>query len=113
MKKILLIVSLLLSPYISWAGEGAGSFKVLRVLLWSDGSFKIYTDSASINGLQGCTATDKTIGVPATNQAKNQMLSMVLTAKTSGSYMSSWVNDCCMTHNGLTSPCVNTISIEQ
>jgi len=108
--KIILSICLVLVSSISIAGVGTGDFKIVHVSLWSDGSFKIYTDSSLVNGLEGCTATDKSIGVPASYVAKNQALSLALTGKTTGALMRSWVSGCCMTHNGLTSPCLGTLT---
>ena len=110
MKKVMLLMLLLTFNGQGFAGVGTANFKVVRVLLWGDGSFKIYTDNASVNGLEGCTATDRSLGVPASFVAKNQALSMALAGKTAGVLMKSYVSGCCMTHNGLTSPCVNTLT---
>lgn len=93
------------------AGTLTPSFQVVRITHWSGGQFKIYTDQPSINGLEGCGATDASLGVAGDVVAKEQFLSIALAARASGLPLHSWVDGCCVSHNGKLSPCVSTLSV--
>ena len=104
--------ALLLVLSASAIGGTGVNFKIERIALWENGQMKIITDQPSVNGVEGCTATDRSIALDAGSPATDRMMAIALAGKTSGADMYSWVNGCCVAHNGKQSPCISTLSIE-
>lgn len=108
----LFLVVLCLSPFSAYSGVGTGWFKINTITVWGgNGQYKIYTDKTSINGLESCTQTDRSIAVSADTVGGDRLLSLAMSAKAADMEVSAWVGGCCLAHNGLTSPCVQTISV--
>lgn len=117
MKKAVILIFSLTAIYLAPAGivygaQGTPIFHVSKILVWgSEGMIKLYTDNVAINGLEGCTANDNSIAIVGTMNNKELLLSLALTAKSTGAEMNAWVMGCCVAHNGLESPCVNTLTL--
>lgn len=108
----ILLAMLFISPLNTFAGEGTGWFKINSITVWGgNGQYKIYTDKPSVNGLEGCTATDQSIAVKGDLIGADRLLSLAMSAKAANMEVAAWIGGCCVAHNGLLSPCVSTISV--
>ena len=112
MKRIVYILQFMLLASSSYAGSLTPDFKVERLLQWVDGKVKIFTDQPSVNGMEGCTAVDNSIALPAGSVGTDRILAMALAAKASNATMHAWVEGCCVTHSGKQSPCISTLTIK-
>ncbi len=63
-----------------------------------------------MNGLEQCAAIDGEIAIRSNTEARENFLSMALSAQARNGELSAWVSGYCVSHNGKEASCVGTLT---